>query len=138
MSIKDAAKYIQSKGRGNDTMLLHITPKEVGGLQALAQAHGGSLTTNPDTGLPEAGFLENILPTVAGIGIGVATGNPMLGAAVAGGTGFATTGSLEKGIMSGIGAFGGASALSGLGASALAPGASGAAGAAGVAAWVFM
>ena len=55
------AHYLKSKGRGNDTMLVHMTPGEVKGLQALALAHGGSLTINPDTGLPEAGFLEKIL-----------------------------------------------------------------------------
>jgi hypothetical protein len=34
-------------------------------LQALAKAKGGSLTLNPETGLPEAGFLEDILPILA-------------------------------------------------------------------------
>jgi hypothetical protein len=34
-------------------------------LQALAKAHGGTLTINPETGLPEAGFLDKILPIVA-------------------------------------------------------------------------
>jgi hypothetical protein len=42
-----------------------MTPREVGGLQALAKAHGGSLTRNPETGLYEAGFLEQVLPIVA-------------------------------------------------------------------------
>jgi hypothetical protein len=46
-----------------------MTPKEVKGLQALAMAHGGSLTINPSTGLPEAGFLEDILPVVAAAGL---------------------------------------------------------------------
>jgi len=42
-----------------------MTPHEVGGLEALAKAHGGSLTRNPETGLYEAGFLEQVLPIVA-------------------------------------------------------------------------
>jgi hypothetical protein len=42
-----------------------MTPREVQGLQALAKAHGGSLTINPETGLAEAGFLEQVLPIVA-------------------------------------------------------------------------
>jgi hypothetical protein len=42
-----------------------MTPREVGGLQALAKAHGGSLTRNPETGLYEAGFLEQVLPVLA-------------------------------------------------------------------------
>jgi hypothetical protein len=46
-----------------------MTPGEVKGLQALALRHGGSLTINPDTGLPEAGFLEQILPVVAAAGL---------------------------------------------------------------------
>jgi hypothetical protein len=47
-----------------------MSGKEVAGLQALAMAHGGSLTINPKTGLPEAGFLDDILPVViAGAGI---------------------------------------------------------------------
>jgi hypothetical protein len=114
MSIKNAAEMIRQQGRGNDSVLMHVTPSEIKSLQGIAQAHGGSLSINPQTGLPEAGFLENILPTIAGIGIGVATGNPFLGAAVAGIGGYATSGSLEKGLMAGLGAFGGASALGSL------------------------
>ena len=66
MSLHNAAKYLQSKGRGNDKMLVHMTPNEVQGLQKLALASGGSLSINPHTGLVEAGWLESILPTVAG------------------------------------------------------------------------
>ena len=47
-------------------MLVHMAPQEVAGLQSLALAHGGSLTINPDTGLPEAGFLKKLLPMLAG------------------------------------------------------------------------
>jgi hypothetical protein len=43
------AEMIRSKGRGRDTVLAHITPKEA----ALLKRRGGSGTTNPDTGLPE-------------------------------------------------------------------------------------
>jgi hypothetical protein len=114
MSIKNAAEMIRQQGRGNDSVLMHVTPSEIKSLQGIAQAHGGSLSINPQTGLPEAGFLENILPTIAGIGIGFATGNPFLGAAAAGLGGYATSGSLEKGLMAGLGAFGGASALGSL------------------------
>jgi hypothetical protein len=42
-----------------------MSPREVQGLQALAKASGGSLTINPETGLAEAGFLEQVLPIVA-------------------------------------------------------------------------
>jgi hypothetical protein len=128
MSIKNAAEMIRQQGRGNDSVLMHVTPSEIKSLQGIAQAHGGSLSINPQTGLPEAGFLENILPTIAGIGIGVATGNPFLGAAAAGLGGYATSGSLEKGLMAGLGAFGGASFLGSLGSVGAAGGASGALG----------
>jgi len=67
--LHNTAYYLKGKGRGKDTELVHMTPKEVKGLQALAMAHGGSLTINPSTGLPEAGFLENILPVVAAAGL---------------------------------------------------------------------
>lgn len=64
---------IASLGRGKDTMLVHMTPGEVHGLQQLAMRHGGSLTINPQTGLPEAGFLSSLLPMIgAGIGIALA------------------------------------------------------------------
>jgi hypothetical protein len=103
-----------------------MSPKELQGLQALAMAHGGSLTINPETGLPEAGFLDNILPAIAGFalnaflpGAGEAVGGlfglegaaaSSLGSALTvGGISGLASGSLEKGIMAGMGAYGGAS-----------------------------
>lgn len=65
MSLHAAAQHIAKKGRGRDKMLVHMSPREVQGLQALAKFKGGYLSTNPNTGLPEAGFLEDILPVVA-------------------------------------------------------------------------
>ena len=38
------AQNLASYGRGNDTELVHMTPGEIKGLQALALANGGSLT----------------------------------------------------------------------------------------------
>lgn len=122
--LAEAARAVQSRGRGNDTMLVHMTPREVKGLQALAMAHGGSLTTNPDTGLPEAGFLENLLPTIAGIGLNFLF--PGSGALIGMGVGaFETmrTGDLGRGLLAGLGAYGGANigqALSSMGAEAAA------------------
>jgi hypothetical protein len=123
--VASLANRVQERGRGQDTMLVHMTPKEVGGLQALAMAHGGSLTINPQTGLPEAGFLSSILPMVAGAALAATgVGAPMAAMLVGGGYGLAT-GSLSKGLMAGLGAFGGAglgTALSAAGAaSATAP-----------------
>ena len=112
-----AAQNVQSRGRGNDTMLVHMTPGEVKGLQALAMAQGGSLTINPDTGLPEAGILSSLLPIVAGFALGPA-GFQLMSAGMAGLTvgGLTTlaTGSLKKGIMAGLGAYGGAGLGEGL------------------------
>ena len=51
------AEMIRSKGRGRDTMLAHITPREA----ALLKRRGGSGSVNPDTGLPEfedSGFYD--------------------------------------------------------------------------------
>lgn len=76
MSYYDAAS-LASKGRGADTTLVHMSPAEVKGLQALAMAQGGSLTVNPSTGLPEAGFLSSILPMIGGAAL-TAMGVPLL------------------------------------------------------------
>jgi hypothetical protein len=115
------AKEAQKYGRGEDTMLIHMTPGEVGGLQALAKAHGGSLTTNPDTGLPEAGWLSKLLPTILGFGLSFIPGiGPLMAAGITGlGTGI-VTGDLKQGLMAGLGAFGGASLAGGLGVGAAA------------------
>ena len=123
------AQHLQSQGRGNDSVLVHMTPREVGGLQSLAKAAGGSLTINPQTGLPEAGFLDSILPMVAGAILTPLTGgiiNPFTASLLVGGGTALATGNIGKGLMAGLGAYGGA----GLG-SALGLGGAGAAGAAG-------
>jgi hypothetical protein len=92
-------------------------------------AAGGSLSINPQTGLPEAGFLDKMLPMLIGAGITAATGGaaaPWMVGLGMGGFEAARTGSLQKGLMAGLGAYGGA----GLGAGLMGAGA-GAAGAAG-------
>jgi len=108
-NLRPIAQAVQSQGRGKDTQLIHMTPNEVQGLQALAKAHGGSLSINPSTGLPEAGFLDSMMPMLLGAGLAAATGGSslMIGAGL-GGLQYARTGSLEKGIMAGLGAYGGA------------------------------
>jgi hypothetical protein len=70
---QQSAQGLASLGRGNDSMLVHMTPNEVQGLQSLAMAHGGSLSINPQTGLPEAGILDLVLP-VAGSFFGIPPG----------------------------------------------------------------
>ena len=105
MGLHHTAHYLKSKGRGNDTMLVHMTPNEVKGLQALAMAKGGSLTVNPQTGLPEAGFLEDILPVVAAAGLtyltaGAAT--PVLAGALGPTMGGIAAGALSGAAISGL------------------------------------
>ena len=159
MSLHNLAKHIQSQGRKGDSGLVHMTPGEIKGLQSLALAHGGSLTINPETGLPEASFLKWLIPalaiaaapftggmslgaevvagtagvvgagaTAATVGAGImaptlAAGTAALGSGLyAGGAGLATAlgeGIMEKdlgkGLMAGIGAYGGLSTLGTLG-----------------------
>ena len=111
MSLHVLANHMATKGRGSDSMLVHMTPEEVASLQALAMKNGGSLTINPDTGLPEAGFLKKLLPMIAGFALGPAGFGLMsaagAGLAVGGATALAS-GSLSKGLMAGLGAYGGA------------------------------
>ena len=129
MSLHTLANHLQTAGRGEDKVLVHMTPGEVHGLQSLAMAHGGSLSINPETGLPEAGFLSKILPMVAGLALGPAGVGltAMQAGLVTGAAGAAMTGSLSKGLMMGLGAYGGAGIGAGLsGAAAAAPSLAGA------------
>jgi hypothetical protein len=93
-----------------------MTPKEVGSLQAVAKAHGGSLTINPHTGLAEAGFLKGLLPTLLGAGLAATgVGAPLAALMVGGGYTIANGGDLKKGLMAGLGAYGGAGLASSFG-----------------------
>lgn len=117
MSLQLAAQHLASKGRGPDTTLVHMAPGEVRSLQAIAKAHGGSLTVNPDTGLPEAGFLSSILPMIAGVGLTAMSGgalSPVMAGLLTGGVTGVATGNLGKGLMAGLGAYGGAGLGAGL------------------------
>ena len=122
MSLQTAAEAVRQQGRGEDTMLVHMTPGEVKGLQQLAVANGGSLTINPETGLAEAGFLKSLLPTLIGAGLTVFSGgaiNPLTAGFMVGGLEAARTGDIGRGLMAGLGAYGGA----GLGSAASSAGA---------------
>lgn len=136
---QQTAQQLQQFGRGEDSMLVHMTPGEVNSLRGLAQRFGGDLTTNPSTGLPEAGFLSKILPILAGVGLNfILPGSGGIVAALGGkaataglmtaAAGTAVTGDLQKGLMAGLGAFGGASLAGGI-QGALGAGAKSAAGA---------
>ena len=62
--IAEAAHMVASRGRGQDTMLAHITPKEA----AMLRSKGGMGTINPATGLPEYGLFKSIGKALSGVG----------------------------------------------------------------------
>lgn len=126
------ASLLASRGRNGDSVLVHMAPEELKGLQGLAAAHGGKLSVNPDTGLYEASFLKKILPMIAGAvlpsipGVGqfaktIGFGSEALGTAllVGGATGL-IEGDLKKGLMAGLGAYSGATLSEGLKAASIA------------------
>lgn len=136
MSLEVAAKYLAAHGRGPDDQLVHMSSKEVAGLESIAKAMGGSLTINPDTGLTEAGFLDDVAPLVIGAGLAYMApaslgmelaGSDLLGglgaeilgglsneAIIGGGLGLAGTvlsgGNIGQGLRWGLGGYGGATA----------------------------
>ena len=125
MSLEKVAQHLAAQGRGSDSVLVHMSPKEVGALQHMAKQHGGNLSINPQTGLPEAGFLDAILPVVAGAGLSLIPGvGPLMAAGIVGGGTALLTKDLNKGLMAGLGAFGGAGLAGGImnaGAAAMVP-----------------
>lgn len=112
MTAHHMAQGLASLGRKGDSMLVHMQPREVAGLQALAMAKGGSLTINPDTGLPEANFLGDIvggiLPIIAGGALSMIPGmTPLTAGLLTGAATWAATGDPLKGVMGGFSGFGG-------------------------------
>jgi hypothetical protein len=125
MSLQQAAQHLAAQGRGKDTTLVHMTPNEVRGLQQIAMAAGGSLSINPSTGLPEAGFLDDMMPMIIGAGLIAATGGAAAPAVMGmsmpaaiglgiGGVQAMRTGNLMEGVKAGLGAYGGAGLAGGL------------------------
>ena len=119
MSLQLAAKHLSNQGRGPDDTLVHMSRGEVKSLNDLAMAHGGHLTINPETGLPEAGFLSMILPMVAGAVLGPAgpVGLTALQAGLAVGAGsylLNPKAGLMGSLSAGLGGYGGAGLGEGL------------------------
>lgn len=118
MSLQLAAQHLSHQGRFGDSTLVHMSPVEVAALQKLAEKHGMSLTINPETGLPEAFSLKKLLPMIAGFALGPAgfgIFSSAMGAGLAvGGFEALRTGDLGRGLMAGLGAYGGASLGAGL------------------------
>jgi hypothetical protein len=97
MAYNHTAKGLSALGRKGDDTLLHVSKSELAGLQSIL----GPISTNPNTGLPEAFAWKDLLAT-AGIGIaGALTGGAALAAAPEIGALGATA------VGSGIGALGG-------------------------------
>jgi hypothetical protein len=108
--MNQTAQNLASQGRYGDTTLVHMSPQEVRGLQALARNNGTTMTINPHTGLPEAFSLGRLLPMIAGFALGPAGlgMTAMKAGLTAGALGTLATGSLREGIGIGLGAAGGA------------------------------
>ena len=109
----DTIKDIASKGRYGDTMLMHVNPREVRGLDSL-----GEMTYNPETGLPEAWLWALPLAgaAIGGIGAKLMDKDPLTGALLGGGIGLGGMG-LAGSTASGLGGLfgsGTAGALPGL------------------------
>jgi hypothetical protein len=114
MDYKQSAKKLAQQGRYGDTMLMHVSPKEVAGLNYLGKKYGAQVTRNPKTGLPEAFNFGRLIPMIAGAALAPYTGGATAGLIV-GGVETARTGSLLKGAQAGLGAFGGANLATSLG-----------------------
>lgn len=113
-----AARQVAAAGRGGDSMLAHINPREAEILRRM----GGSGSVNPTTGLREYKGAKEIIRTVAPIalsivapGLGTAIGTAlgasgaaaaMIGGAILGGATSALTGGnpLQGALMGGLGA----------------------------------
>ena len=125
MDLQHQAHNVAAQGRGGDSMLVHMRPDEVAGLQAL-----GGVTRNPQTGLPEH-FLGSILGGLGGMALAPFTGGmsayPWLFSGLGSGLGqFAESkmrgdeNAIEKGLTSGLMAGLGSWGLGKLGASSAA------------------
>lgn len=123
MATRQIAQGLAGLGRYGDSMLMHVSPEEVAGLQELGKMHGASLTTNPHTGLPEAfsfgKFFKSLVPTIAGLGASALSGgtiNPILAGAATGAGIAAASGDdiLGGGLMGALGGYGGGNLASGL------------------------
>jgi hypothetical protein len=126
------ANNMASKGRYGDSMLVHMSPQEVQGLQRLAMANGTSLSVNPYTGMPEAfslkkmfkkiaKFVAPILPfiPIPGLaGLSPLITKALLSTAVGGFSGKKGGFDLKRGLMSGLTTYGIGSLAQGAGAAA--------------------
>jgi len=126
------ANNMASRGRYGDSMLVHMSPQEVQGLQQLAMANGTSLSINPYTGMPEAFSLKKIFKSIAKFvapilpfipipglaGLSPLITKALLSTAVGGFSGKKGGFDLKRGLMSGLTTYGIGSLAQGAGAAA--------------------
>jgi hypothetical protein len=122
MTLSHTAQGLASLGRNGDSMLVHMSPEEVGGLKQIGDSLGIKMSTNPHTGMPEAfsfgDFFTSFLPTIVGAAVGGPAGagfmsstmTPILAGAGTGALLAAAKGDdpLMGGLMGGMGGYGGA------------------------------
>lgn len=91
----------EAAGRGGDDRLVHMSSRELEALRALARRHGRDLTVNPETGLPEAFKLKDILPVAAtGAALFFAPEIAAFGGSI--GEGLGLSGALAQGVGMGL------------------------------------
>ena len=118
--ISQTAQGLASLGRNGDSMLVHMSPEEVGGLKQVGDTLGIRMSTNPQTGMPEAfsfgDFFTSFLPTIVGAAVGGPAGGglmssmtPILAGAGTGALLAAAKGDdpLMGGLTGGLGGYGG-------------------------------
>jgi hypothetical protein len=118
--ISQTAQGLASLGRNGDSMLVHMSPEEVGGLKQVGDSLGIKMSTNPYTGMPEAfsfgDFFTSFLPTIVGAAVGGPGGagimsqmTPILAGAGTGALLAAAKGDdpLMGGLTGGLGGYGG-------------------------------
>lgn len=109
MTLRSHAAAVAGAGRGPDTTLVHMSSAEVADLNRLSLSAGlGSLPRNPETGMPEAGLLGDLLKKAGSVGVGVlgtALGGPLGGALASGLFSGIMEKDLKKGLFAGLGSF---------------------------------
>ena len=124
VNYQNTAQGLATLGRGGDSTLVHMNPSEVAGLQNLAARNGTSLTTNPNTGMPEAFNLRGLIPMAVGAGLTAATAgtagaiSPLMAGLMVGGATAVMQGDIMAGLGAGLGAYGGGSLAEGFAAAA--------------------
>jgi hypothetical protein len=107
MPYSNTAAGLASLGRNGDDTLVHMGRDELQGLQSLAMAHGGHLSINPHTGMPEAFSLKKILKSVIPLAAAFIPGlQPFAQAGVSALTAGLAEKDWKKGLLAGLSTWG--------------------------------